>query len=303
MATFSDWLKGINVGQALPSRTVLQASFSENVLSLLLRLEANQMRCALVVDALSGVRGFVDAADVSAHILQTTQWGRKITEEQYGKLYWQGQRFFNDGTGLLVDGSKHDPYNWVSSFTSLYDAAQALARGVHRLAVVDNNTVNNILSQSDIISVILSRANFQGTKFEKTLSDVGLQPVGTASTVFSVNENAIAVDVLKLMFDKKISGVPVVDDTGRIVCNFSVTDLTHLKPSNFPSLSLNIIDFIKQLYGMIKPPVCIQRTDSVELLLYKFFVFKVHRVYVVDTSFKVNGVVTLTDVMQLLLKS
>lgn len=299
----SQWLKGLSPNQVLPPRGVLQVPYSENVLTLLNQLETTQLRCAVVVDSFGKVKGFVDALDVVYFILETLGWGKDIKTESYSNIFWKGQNFFSEGAGLLIDESGQDPYYFTSAFSTLYSIVQTLAQGVHRIAIVDNNTIKNVISQSDVVNLLVSRANFSGSIFEKSLIGSGLIPQDLIRNVKTVPQTATAQQALQFMKTNRYSGAPIVDDQGRLVCNFSATDIIHMKPAQFPALSLSVPDFISQIYGFIAPPVSIRPHDSVELLLYKFVAHKIHRIFVVDNQFKPIRVLTLTNVMQLLLQN
>jgi len=132
---------------------------------------------------------------------------------------------------------------------------------------------------------------------ERPIGEVGLGPLG----VYSIKDDVATVDVLRYMKLLKVSGVAVVDKNGLLIANFSATDLVGLNEENFPLLALNAKDFLLRMYGFPKAPVYCRATDTVETIMLKFSVHKVHRLYVVNDTMQPTGVITLTDVMQFLL--
>jgi len=54
-------------------------------------------------------------------------------------------------------------------------------------------------------------------------------------------------------------------------------------------------------YYFRQPPVCCRLQATVEDVILKLSVHRVHRIYVVNDSMKPIGIITLTDIMQFLL--
>jgi len=274
---------------------VVQAK--ENVASLLQRLRDSQLRCAVVYDTENLFIGFVDALDVATHVLNVTNWSRTLSEESFKTLDWQGQRFAGEFSGSLMNLSKGDPFQTITPDTLLREAVSLLSTGIHRLAIVENGNLVNVLSQWDVLMLVLATVSFLGTAIEKPVLDAGL----ICSGVQTVADNTDVVDVIKFMNDCNLSGVPLVDSTGKISGNFSATDLLNLTSLNFPLLSLTVRDFLFRVTGFVKPPIVCKTTDTVETVLLKMACYGVHRVYVIDEYFYPTGVISLTDVMKFLM--
>jgi CBS domain-containing protein len=69
--------------------------------------------------------------------------------------------------------------------------------------------------------------------------------IGT-KPVLSVNHNTSAIDTFRLMDNKKISGVAVVDDSGKLVGNTSAIDLKlFMNTLSLDLLKLPINNFLK----------------------------------------------------------
>jgi CBS domain-containing protein len=296
--TWDDLMSNTPVGSILRPRDILVAPARENVESLLQRLRNNGLRSAVVYDTNSLFIGFVDASDIAVHILDVIHWTRDITTETFRSLDWQGQRFASEDSGNLMNLSNMNAFQTVSLQTPIRNVVELMANGYHRVAVVNEGTIVNVVSQWDVLLLILARIFFLGTEIEKTVAGSKLF---SGREVLVVPDSIDVIEALKFMYDNRISGLPLVDDNGRITQNFSTTDLLGLTAQNFPQLSLNLKDFLFRTYGYVKPPVVCRRTDSVESVLLKYSTYGVHRVYVVDDNFRPIGVITLTDVMRFLL--
>jgi len=265
--------------------------------------QANVLAAVVVdPDPKIGVVGFVDVLDLMSFVIDTAdQTNRDITKESMATLKWEGQCFERQNSGSLVNLSRADPLFRIKSSSSLYEATKLMSREVHRLAIVDpdtpNNMVSNVIAQSDIVNFIATRGVWIGSKLTKTLKEAGLSALGVATVAEDVN----VVAALRYMKNYKISGVGVVDKFGRLVANFSATDLLGLTAETFPLLALSVKEYLQRIYGFPKPPVCCLMTDTVETMIYRMAIHQVHRIYIVDSFMLPSGIITMTDVMQFLI--
>jgi len=295
--SLSEMLATTPIRNILVPKSLLVVQARENVATLLQKLRDSQLRCAVVYDTENLFIGFVDALDVATHVLNVTDWARDVTQESFKILDWQAQRFVIECSGTLINSSFGNPFQTITPDTLLRDAVSLMSTGIHRLAVVENGNLVNIMSQWDVLMLLLARVSFLGTSIEKTILDAGL----IRSGVLTVPDNTDVVEVIKYLNDNQLSGAPLVDNTGKISGNFSATDLLNLTEVNFPLLTLSVREFFYRVNGFLKPPIVCKRSDTVEALLLKMACYGIHRVYVVDEYFVPIGVITLTDIMKFLL--
>jgi len=286
-------------------RKVIKAQYQEEVSVLLKRMSEANVLSAVVIDSdpKIGVIGFVDVLDLLVYVIDISdQNSLDITKHNFMNLKWEGKCFEIQSSGSLVNISRSDPLYQISSKENLLSAVEIMSNEVHRLAVIDEETpkhyVSNIIAQSDIINFIAKSSLFIGTKVMKSLDEAGLSPLGVATVLENVN----VISALRYMRDIKVSGLGVVDNLGRLVSNISASDLLGLSAETFPLLSLEINEFLQRIHRFQKPPVFIRPSDTVENLFYKMIIHKVHRVYIVDSNMIPTGVVSMTDIMQFLLK-
>jgi CBS domain-containing protein len=303
----SNWkalLRNTKVSSILEQgRLLVKAQYFEEVADLLKKMSDAKILSAVVVDPdpKVGVVGFVDVLDLMVYVIDIAdQSGRDITKESMANLKWEGQCFVRQNIGSLVNVSRANPLYKISADASLEDAVQLMAAEVHRLAVLDESTpshyISNIISQSDIVNFIASRG-WGGSKMSKRINEAGLAPLGVATVLESNN----VIAVLRYMRDYKIGGVGVVDSFGRLVANFSATDLLGLTADKFSMLALPVKEFLLRIHGGIKEPVVTTSADTIATLMNKFVEHKIHRVYIVDNQMIPIGVISMTDIMQFLL--
>jgi len=295
--TSTPWLKilvNTKVADILEERKIVKAQYEEEIPTLIQKMSEARVSSAVVEDSNVGIIGFVDVVDILSSVLEITSNSTDITKERLHNLKWEGLCYSRQQSGALSNLSQLNPFLSVSKEATLLDVMKIFAKGIHRLAVIDDKHLSNVISQSDITNFLATHGNYANTKMGKPLGEVGLAPLG----VKSVREDVNAVEVIRFMKNTKTTGVPIVNKNGQIIANFSATDLTGLNENNFHFLQLPVMEFLVRMQGYPMPPVVTKATDTVESCLLKFTVHKVHRVYFVDENLQPTGVCTLTDLMQ-----
>ena len=135
--------------------------------------------------------------------------------------------------------------------------------------------------------------------------------------VISAKEDDILRDVAARMLEKKIGGLPVVDDEGNLLGFVSETDFA-AKQGNIP-FSRNLapqlfgrwlnVDEVEKMYKearvlkvkeiMSTPPISIEEDEGITDLVDKIIKYNIHRVPVVKNG-KLVGIVSRRDLLKLL---
>jgi len=119
-----------------------------------------------------------------------------------------------------VDGRSH----WIKKGFSLLHAMEVMAReGAHRIAVLDDNDqVCGISTQSMIISLLSQRVEMLGPAKDYRIRDV---VASLGSDVTTVMETERAIDAFRVMSQKRVDGLAVVNARGYLVDVISARDL------------------------------------------------------------------------------
>ena len=182
-----------------------------------------------------------------------------------------------------------------------------------------------IVSQSDVARFLLSRRDGLGKLGKSTVAEVGWASRGA---VVSVTPEASSVAALALMRRRNIAGVAVVDArTGKLIGNFSATELRSLTSEHLGALALPVAEMLalehglefwgidhsapeaapalehsskfaraahrrrSQLGGDVGQEIAAcSAGDTVEAVLEKLVGRRLHRLYVVDEEAKPVGV-------------
>jgi CBS domain-containing protein len=111
-----------------------------------------------------------------------------------------------------------------------------------------------------------------------------------------INVNAPLTDAARLMDQRQISGLPVVDGSGSLVGVLSQTDLARARATqylwaNWPGLAVRHL--------MTHPAVTVTRSSPLMLAVMKMERLHIHRLVVVDDRDETLpiGVLSLTDIV------
>ncbi len=112
--------------------------------------------------------------------------------------------------------------------------------------------------------------------------------------VLSVKKDDLVYDAMKILCDKKISGVPVVNDDNKLVGIFSEMDCISLLTKKFPDKTATVEQF------MTKKVISFSEEDSA-IDVAEFFERSNKRRVPVTKNEKLIGIVSRRDIVKLIL--
>jgi len=118
---------------------------------------------------------------------------------------------------------KRNPYRYVETETSLLSAMEILAKGIHRIAVVDKVTkeIVNIITQSSVVHWIKQHQSSLGDRLSTKVSELG----DCYAYVASVYATSSAIEAFRLISIGRFHGIAVLDEDDKIVGNISARDI------------------------------------------------------------------------------
>jgi CBS domain-containing protein len=286
------------------------------------KLDAANILSAPVINDKNEIMGIVDVLDIVLFVIGSFPKDirlENLDEKELRKVMKTGSEFDQAEISTVWELSARFKSNYEHVFrvkrtTPVSKLLEMFYEGVHRVIVVDvdGHTALNIISQSDLLSILSQCLPYLDVKERtKPVNQLGL---GTQKLA-SVSTDTKTITVLSKMqpdVDKPIfSSVPIVDSEGRLVATFSASNLKGLRQTNFPSLLLPVLTFLtiqpesKQFlsnlgkFKSLHPIVC-SSTSSFETLVEKMVAHKVHRLYVVEDN-KPVGVISIGDVFKVFL--
>jgi len=255
--------------------------------------------------------GFLDMRDLASFVVF-------VDDDQHSDVPSNLQDILIRGCKLLkqpTDGvtctylSRRNPFHQVQLEDTLLHVCEILAKGVHRVPVVDaKGQVVNIVSQSTVVNFLNTHIKEHNIKSElgKTIKELNLG----SKPVITVHKDTSAIDTFRLMDRKKLSSVAVVDNDGKFIGNTSASDLKlFIKTLSLDLLHHPIMTYLNQIrqesIEIKSPTISVSGNDTLAVVIGKLASTRVHKLFVADdvTGYKPDQCISLTDILKLIVKS
>lgn len=271
------------------------------------KLLDNHILSAPVLDATTKkYTGFLDMRDLVSFVVFVDDDQNSAVPNNLQSILLKGCRLLKQPTDGVTCTylSRRNPFHQVKVDDSLLVVCEILAKGVHRVPVVDEHgTVVNIISQSSIIQFINSHIKEANVKNEllKTINELHLG----SKPVISVDKDTSAIETFRLMDNKKLSSLAVVDHDGRFVGNTSASDLKlFIKTLSVDLLHQPIMSYLNKIrqesIEIVSPTISVSGKDTLAVLVGKMAATKVHKLFVADDvgGYKPDRVISITDILR-----
>lgn len=252
--------------------------------------------------------GFLDLADIVLYVVNTFGEAKLNVDDDFFTMVSKEEDFQKKTVNDLMRWplARRNPFHPVAREYSLLYAIEALARerSLHRVPVVDSDRMLvNLVTQSQVVSFLQRNMSLVGDKRNMHIKEIR----GVIHEVYSVNIKQRAIDAFTQMVEKGVTGVAVVDDTGKLRGNLSLRDLKAMSTDGrmFWRLYQTVENYIAKLKHEIKAgqrPKSVQTcksTDTMEHVINLLADHHIHRVFVIDEARAKHpiGVVTLKDIL------
>jgi CBS-domain-containing membrane protein len=307
MASF---LSRTRVGDFIRPKVIASITPDDSIETILQVLNNNKILSAPVCDlSTHTLVGILSMADIALSLVPIIG-PQGLERESLRRIEFSGEQFLQLTATKILSVSqifgKFNEINYPIKISSpLLDVIKMFSKNVHRSPVLsEEGKLMNYLTQTELLQFLAQSMYLLGDTASLSVEALGLCNFGK---VIAVKEYDIVLDVVKLLSANSISAVPVVDDYGRLLANFSLSNLKGLKRETFSELLLPIADYlqlqrIKETESFVtvdtnkalRPQTC-KATDSFESTVYKIVSTRVHRLWVVDDQMKVIGVISVGD--------
>uniref|UniRef100_K7GSK9 Protein kinase AMP-activated non-catalytic subunit gamma 3 n=1 Tax=Sus scrofa TaxID=9823 RepID=K7GSK9_PIG len=191
--------------------------------------------------------------------------------------------------------------------SGLFEAVYALIKNrIHRLPVLDpvSGAVLHILTHKrllkflHIFGTLLPRPSF----LYRTIQDLG---IGTFRDLAVVLETAPILTALDIFVDRRVSALPVVNETGTYAQDGgSGCDGTHLAAQQtYNHLDMSVGEALRQRTLCLEGVLSCQPHETLGEVIDRIVREQVHRLVLVDETQHLLGVVSLSDILQALVLS
>jgi len=181
---------------------------------------------------------------------------------------------------------------------------QLAGRHKHRVPIAETSSsgtpvCTGIISQSGLVAFMASKCSSES--LDEKMTDAGLD---FRKDIVQINDDASAASAFELLDSKRLSGIAVVDEDGKLIGNTSARDIKNaVMDAGRTGMDMDILSYLaqvrqSQVVKNDKYPSCHVHEDAtvghvVNLLAKTGF----HRVFVVDEDMKPVGVVSFADII------
>ncbi|XP_072544568.1 5'-AMP-activated protein kinase subunit gamma-1 isoform X1 [Salminus brasiliensis] len=191
----------------------------------------------------------------------------------------------------------------ISPDASIFDAVYSLIKNkIHRLPVIDPVTGNAlyILTHKRILKFLqLFVCEMPKPAFMKlTLGELG---IGTYSNIAFIHPDTPIIKALSIFVERRVSALPVVDITGKVVDIYSKFDVINLAAEKtYNNLDITVTQALQHRSQYFEGVMKCKRHETLETIVDRIVKAEVHRLVVVDDNSSIEGIISLSDILQAL---
>lgn len=194
----------------------------------------------------------------------------------------------------------------ISPDASLFDAVYTLIKNkIHRLPVIDPVTGNAlyILTHKRILKFLqLFMCEMPKPAFMKqSLGELG---IGTYHDIAFIHPDTPIIKALNIFVERRVSALPVVDESGKVVDIYSKFDVINLAAEKtYNNLDITVTQALKHRSQYFEGVMKCHKMETMETIVDRIVKAEVHRLVVVDERSSIEGIVSLSDILQALVLS
>uniref|UniRef100_A0A087XYX9 Protein kinase AMP-activated non-catalytic subunit gamma 2 n=1 Tax=Poecilia formosa TaxID=48698 RepID=A0A087XYX9_POEFO len=195
------------------------------------------------------------------------------------------------------------PLVHISPDASVFEAVHSLIKNkIHRLPVIDPISGNAlyILTHKRILKFLqLFVCEMHMPAFMKqTLEELG---VGTYSNIAYIHPDTPLIMALSVFTQRRVSALPVVDHSGKVVDIYSKFDVINLAAEKtYNNLDVTVTQALRHRSQYFEGVMKCNKLETLETIVDRIVKAEVHRLVVVDDESHIIGIVSLSDILQAL---
>uniref|UniRef100_A0A8C6UP22 Protein kinase, AMP-activated, gamma 2 non-catalytic subunit b n=1 Tax=Neogobius melanostomus TaxID=47308 RepID=A0A8C6UP22_9GOBI len=194
----------------------------------------------------------------------------------------------------------------ISPDASLFEAVYTLIKNkIHRLPVIDPVTGNAlyILTHKRILKFLqlFMREMPKPAFMKQSLGELG---IGTYRDIAFIHPHTPIIKALNIFVERRVSALPVVDETGKVVDIYSKFDVINLAAEKtYNNLDITVTQALKHRSQYFEGVVKCHKMETLETTVERIVKAEVHRLVVVDERSNIEGIISLSDILQALVLS
>uniref|UniRef100_A0A8C0ELW4 Protein kinase AMP-activated non-catalytic subunit gamma 2 n=1 Tax=Bubo bubo TaxID=30461 RepID=A0A8C0ELW4_BUBBB len=191
----------------------------------------------------------------------------------------------------------------ISPDASLFDAVYSLIKNkIHRLPVIDPVSGNAlyILTHKRILKFLqLFMSEMPKPAFmKKNLDELG---IGTYHNIAFIHPDTPIIKALNIFVERRISALPVVDESGVLSCYVSFVFCQNLAAEKtYNNLDITVTQALQHRSQYFEGVVKCSMLETLETIVDRIVKAEVHRLVVVNEADSIVGIISLSDILQAL---
>ncbi|XP_072820306.1 5'-AMP-activated protein kinase subunit gamma-2 isoform X4 [Vicugna pacos] len=192
----------------------------------------------------------------------------------------------------------------ISPDASLFDAVHSLIKNkIHRLPVIDPISGNAlyILTHKRILKFLqLFMSDMPKPAFMKqNLDALG---IGTYHDIAFIHPDTPIIKALNVFVERRVSALPVVDESGKVVDIYSKFDVINLAAEKtYNNLDITVTQALQHRSQYFEGVVKCSKLEILETIVDRIVRAEVHRLVVVNEADSIVGIISLSDILQALI--
>uniref|UniRef100_A0A2K6K2L6 Protein kinase AMP-activated non-catalytic subunit gamma 2 n=1 Tax=Rhinopithecus bieti TaxID=61621 RepID=A0A2K6K2L6_RHIBE len=191
----------------------------------------------------------------------------------------------------------------ISPDASLFDAVYSLIKNkIHRLPVIDPISGNAlyILTHKRILKFLQLMSDMPKPAFMKqNLDELG---IGTYHNIAFIHPDTPIIKALNIFVERRISALPVVDESGKVVDIYSKFDVINLAAEKtYNNLDITVTQALQHRSQYFEGVVKCNKLEILETIVDRIVRAEVHRLVVVNEADSIVGIISLSDILQALI--
>uniref|UniRef100_A0A674B1T0 5'-AMP-activated protein kinase subunit gamma-2-like n=1 Tax=Salmo trutta TaxID=8032 RepID=A0A674B1T0_SALTR len=188
----------------------------------------------------------------------------------------------------------------------IFDAVYSLIKNkIHRLPVIDPVTGNPlyILTHKRILKFLqlFVREMPKPAFMKQTLGELG---IGTYKNIAFIHPDTPIIKALQIFVERRVSALPVVDVSGKVVDIYSKFDVINLAAEKtYNNLDVTVTQALRHRWQYFEGVMQCHKLDTLETIVDRIVKAEVHRLVVVDDRSAIEGIISLSDILQALVLS
>jgi len=291
-------VKGICLAEN--SRKPISVWSDDTVEDVVKSLRSNLILAAPVMDPHSKrCIAMVDFLDVVTFIVRVSPDPVAVKANTIRSLEVTGKTIAYQSLKTVADISGCNPYVPIKSNHKASHLIDLFAKGLRRAIVVDDNNIfqmEGVITEFSMINFLKNHCA-QGQLVE--MGTLSLQELDLIRKhVHVVQPNELVVDVLEVLQTEMINAVALIDKKGKLIGNFSCFDIHGLFKDPYPHLYSPVEDYLRRHNPESLRPVYCRLEACLNDIMHLMSNEHVHQVWVVDSSLKLVGVVSIKDIIK-----